>query len=66
MKIVLNGAPHELTARDVAAALDELGYDPGAAVATALNGDFLPREARADAPLAEGDRLEVISPRQGG
>ncbi len=66
MKIVLNGSAHELEARDVAAALAELGYDLGAAVATALNGDFLPKEARADAPLSEGDRLEVISPRQGG
>lgn len=66
MKIVVNGSAHELEAADVAAALEELGHDPGAAVATALNGDFLPREDRAAARLAEGDRLEVITPRQGG
>lgn len=66
MKIVLNGRACEIEARDVETALAELGHDPDAAVATALNGDFLPREERASAPLREGDRLEVISPRQGG
>lgn len=66
MKITLNGAPHELSAADIAAALMELGHGPDSPVATALNGEFVPRETRADTPLAEGDRLEIITPRQGG
>lgn len=44
----------------------ELGHGPDSPVATALNGEFVPRETRADTPLAEGDRLEIITPRQGG
>jgi sulfur carrier protein len=47
------------------AALDELGYG-GRTVATALNGAFVPAPARAATTLAEGDRLEVVAPRQGG
>jgi len=65
MKIMVNGAPTELRADTLAAALDELGY-AGARVATALNESFVPAAARADRPLAPGDRLEILAPKQGG
>ena len=65
MKIVLNGEPRDVAAPDLAAALAELGY-ADATVATAVNGSFVPAAARPDRSLAEGDRLEVLAPRQGG
>ena len=65
LKIVLNGEPAEVTATRLDAVLDELGYQ-GAVVATALNGDFVPREARGKVELAEDDHLEVVAPLKGG
>jgi len=65
MKIILNGEPRAVAAATLEAALAELGYG-GAHVATAVNGDFVPRDARAGAALREGDRLEVLAPLQGG
>lgn len=65
MNIQVNGQWRELRAADLAAALDELGFTE-AAIATAVNGEFVPAAARAAATLAEGDRLEVLSPMQGG
>lgn len=35
-------------------------------VATALNGRFVPAAARASTHLAPGDKVEIVSPRQGG
>lgn len=65
MKITLNGETAEIAAADLAAALEELGYG-GAKVATAVNEDFVPVAERADTRLAEGDRVEVVAPMQGG
>lgn len=65
MKILVNGALHDTAAADLAAALKELGYGESV-VATALNGEFVPATSRSDAPLTEGDRLEVVAPMQGG
>jgi sulfur carrier protein len=65
MRIELNGETREVSAERLDAALDELGY-AGATVATALNGAFVPRAARARTTLREGDRVEVVAPLQGG
>lgn len=65
MKILVNGAWRSTGAPDLAAALLELGYAE-AVVATALNGEFVPVGSRNDARLAEGDRLEILAPMQGG
>lgn len=54
-----------MQAETLAAALDELGYGD-ARVATALNEAFVPAAARAATPLSPGDRVEIVSPRQGG
>jgi sulfur carrier protein len=54
-----------MAATDLASALEELGYGR-ATVATALNGEFVPASLRCDAPLTEGDRVEVLAPMQGG
>lgn len=64
MKITLNGEPIEISESRLDAALDALGYS--GTVATALNGAFVPREARSKTTLQEGDALEVVAPLQGG
>lgn len=65
MKITVNAKPYEVSATDLQSVLDELGF-AAATVATALNGSFVARSARAGIKLAEGDRLEVLAPMQGG
>jgi sulfur carrier protein len=65
MKILVNGAWRELRAAELAAALQELGYRD-AVVSTAVNGDFVAADARAQTQLADGDRVEVLAPMQGG
>ncbi|MDO5647114.1 sulfur carrier protein ThiS [Paracoccus sp. (in: a-proteobacteria)] len=65
MKIDVNGEIRDTSAATVADALAEWGWGD-ARVATALNGEFLPASARADQPLRDGDRLEVLAPMQGG
>ncbi|SHF41518.1 sulfur carrier protein [Ruegeria intermedia] len=65
MRIELNGRPTETEAATLLALLAERGHDP-VTVATALNGDFVPREARDTTPLHPGDRVEVLRPMQGG
>jgi sulfur carrier protein len=65
MKIIVNGAELELAVSTLAEALEALDYS-GAVVATALNGQFVAARARAETRLIEGDRIEVVAPRQGG
>ena len=65
MKIIVNGQSLEVTATLLDAALGELGYGE-ARVATALNGEFVPKPARASTSLDDGDRLEILAPMQGG
>ena len=65
MKILVNGAWRDTGAADLASALKELGYGD-AVVATALNGEFVPADSRLRTPLADGDRVEVLAPMQGG
>ena len=65
MNLIVNAQPREVTATTLANALSELGFT-GPAIATALNGQFVPREARDATALQNGDRLEVLAPMQGG
>jgi len=65
MKIDVNGESREITGTTVAAALAEMGWAE-ARVATALNGQFVPKAARDTTALTEGCRLEVLAPMQGG
>ena len=65
MKITVNGDPREVASGTVQAVLDELGYG-AAKVATAVNETFVPAGARGATRLVEGDRLEIVAPRQGG
>ncbi|WP_417248168.1 sulfur carrier protein ThiS [Celeribacter sp.] len=65
MKIMINGTPTDVRGDTLAEVLDTLGYG-GAKVATAVNEEFVPAAARAQVTLAEGDRVEIVTPRQGG
>ena len=65
MRILVNGASREIRAADLTGVLEELGYG-GAVVATAINGELVPVAQRQAARLADGDRLEVLAPMQGG
>ncbi len=65
MRIDLNGMTFTVVARSLAEVLEELDYG-GLAIATAVNGTFVPAAARAGTLLQDGDRIEVLAPMQGG
>ena len=60
-----NGSAQTTTARTLAQWVQEQGLAPKA-VATALNGQFVPRSQRAQQPLAEGDTILTFQPIEGG
>jgi sulfur carrier protein len=65
LKIIVNGDAATTGAATLAELVDELGFKD-ARVATAVNGDFVAERARTAARLSAGDRIEIVSPRQGG
>ncbi|WP_170405631.1 sulfur carrier protein ThiS [Ruegeria arenilitoris] len=64
MKIVLNGEPREVSAETLGELLAECRFS--GRVATAVNEEFVPSSLRIAHKLAEGDRVEVVAPMQGG
>ena len=65
MTLIVNGEKREVAAGTLAEALQALDYGE-AKVATALNGEFVPTRARHATPVQDGDRIEIVAPRQGG
>jgi sulfur carrier protein len=65
MNLIVNGEAQVLNTTTLADLLLALEYE-GEWLATAINGDLVHREDRADARLADGDRIEILSPMQGG
>lgn len=65
MKITVNGEAVETASATLAALLSELGKGE-AKVATSLNEAFVPKMLRATQALSDGDRVEIVAPRQGG
>ena len=65
MRLVVNGEPQDVPAATLAEAVQSLDFGK-AKVATALNGEFVPARARASTPVKDGDRIEIVAPRQGG
>nr|WP_315496075.1 sulfur carrier protein ThiS [uncultured Rhodoferax sp.] len=63
--VVVNGNPESTTAHTLQAWVDARGVLP-AALATAVNGNFVPRSLRAQQPLAEGDTILTFQPIEGG
>ena len=65
MKIIVNGEALEIGALTLAALLDDLGKGDDK-VATSVNEAFVPKQQRAEHALQDGDRVEIVAPRQGG
>ena len=65
MRLVVNGERQDVPAATLAEAVQSLDLGE-AKVATALNGEFVPARARASTPVKDGDRIEIVAPRQGG
>ena len=63
--VVVNGTPERTSARTLKAWVQARGVLP-AALATAVNGQFVPRSLRAQQPLAEGDTILTFQPIEGG
>jgi sulfur carrier protein len=65
MQVMVNNEPREIEGSTLADLLRELGLG-GAAVATAVNGSFVPAGERVTRELRQSDRVEVLAPMQGG
>ncbi len=65
LKIIVNGQEQDTRAATLADLCRDLGYGE-ARIATALNGEFVPVAARRETVLREHDKVEIVSPRQGG
>ena len=65
MLVVINGQSEAISETT----LDELCkrfHEEPTLIATAVNGQFVALGERAALSLQEGDRIEILSPRQGG
>lgn len=65
LEVMVNGERQVLAAATLESALLELGFG-ATKVATALNGDFVSAPRRAGTALKSGDRIEIVTARQGG
>ena len=65
MVLTVNGERQEVVATTVTALLDELEYE-GAFLVVAVNHDVVKRTQWDETPLQDGDRVEILTPRQGG
>ncbi len=63
--VQVNGAPQTTSAQTLAQWVDAQGVAPNA-VATAVNGQFVPRTLRTQTPLCEGDTVVTFQPIEGG
>jgi sulfur carrier protein len=64
--ITFNGEAREVSAGQTLADLIAQMDAPPQALATAVNGEFVAREARADCTLREGDAVFTFQPITGG
>jgi sulfur carrier protein len=65
MKIIVNGETHDVQSQTLEEILIALGHGNGK-VATAVNEEFCPASLRSTVLIKEGDRIEIVAPRQGG
>ncbi len=64
-ELIVNGRRRGPRLRTIAELIDEQEL-AASKVATALNGHFVPERRRATTALNAGDRVEIVSARQGG
>lgn len=65
MTLIVNGEPVTIAVATLLDLMTALDYE-GDWLATAVNGNLVHREDRAVHRLDEGDRIEILSPKQGG
>lgn len=65
MVLTVNGEQRDVSARTVPDLLAELGYK-GSFFAVAVNQTVVPRRQWSARSLKDGDRIEIVTPRQGG
>lgn len=65
MRLIINGEPETIAATTLSQLLTVLEYE-GEWLATAVNGELVHREDRDDHLLNDNDRIEMLTPMQGG
>ncbi|MBO9126562.1 MULTISPECIES: sulfur carrier protein ThiS [unclassified Rhizobium] len=65
MKLIVNGEAKEIAAATLEELLALMDYE-GDWLATAVNGELVHREDRPTHSLNNDDRIEILSPMQGG
>jgi sulfur carrier protein len=65
MRVTVNGEQKDVAATRIDALLGELEFE-GTHFAIAVNYDVVPRARWAERAIAEGDMVEILTPRQGG
>jgi sulfur carrier protein len=65
MVLTVNGEPQEVAATTISALLRELEYE-GEFLVVAVNHDVVQRRRWNEVKLKAGDRIEIVTPRQGG
>jgi sulfur carrier protein len=65
MRLIVNGEDHQLDVSTLTEVLMQLDYE-GGWLATAVNGELVHREDRSGHTVREGDRIEILTPLQGG
>jgi sulfur carrier protein len=65
MELIVNGEARRAKAETIRALLHELEFE-GGFFAVAVNQTVVPRRSWDEALLRDGDKIEIVSPRQGG
>lgn len=65
MKLIVNGEPQTVAAATLSELLAALDYE-GDWLATAVNGELVHRDDRSEHALNDNDRIEILTPMQGG
>ena len=65
MTFIINGEEQQVAAATLADLLASLEYE-GDWLATAVNGELVHRDERPRFALSDRDRIEILSPMQGG
>jgi len=65
MKLIVNGEALDVAAETLSELLVLMEYE-GDWLATAVNGELVHHEDRFDRSLNDNDRIEILSPMQGG
>jgi sulfur carrier protein len=65
MVVTVNGEHRDVAATTIPALLEELEYE-GEFLVVAVNHDVVQRRRWEDIEIKAGDRIEIVTPRQGG